>query len=166
MVTMSTRTICWYTGINQPLVSVTFSFYCSRGTSNPKQSPVTKDVFLSIKPFQHTSRRKKALTLGWRKEKFRQRTWGSNPGPLALRVSALTTELSRHSRELRWTKIGFERSRLGGHDLWQKVPSSPVTSKVFPDVSPELPLASSSQNDGGVQKTTNFCVAYVSARKY
>ena len=23
--------------------------------------------------------------------------------------------------------IGFERSRLGGHDLWQKVPSSPVT---------------------------------------
>ena len=24
-------------------------------------------------------------------------------------------------------EIGFERSRLGGHDLWQKVPSSPVT---------------------------------------
>ena len=24
-------------------------------------------------------------------------------------------------------KIGFERSRLGGHDLWQNVPSSPVT---------------------------------------
>ena len=23
--------------------------------------------------------------------------------------------------------LGFERSRLGGHDLWQKVPSSPVT---------------------------------------
>ena len=55
----------------------------------------------SIKPFQHTSRRKKALTLGRRKEKFRQRNWGSNPVPLALRTSALTTELSRHSRELR-----------------------------------------------------------------
>ena len=23
-------------------------------------------------------------------------------------------------------KVGFERSRLGEHDLWQKVPSSPV----------------------------------------
>ena len=57
----------------------------------------------SIKPFQHTSRRKKALTLGRRKEKFRQRYWGSNPGSLALRTSALTTELSRHSHELRWT---------------------------------------------------------------
>ena len=56
---------------------------------------------VSIKPFQHTSRRKKALTLGWRKEKFRQRNWGSNPGPFILRASALTTELSRHSRELR-----------------------------------------------------------------
>ena len=55
----------------------------------------------SIKPFQYTSRRKKALTLGPRKEKFRQRNLGSNPGPLALRTSALTTELSRHSRELR-----------------------------------------------------------------
>ena len=43
----------------------------------------------------------KGLTLGRRKEKFRQRNWGSNPGPLALRASALTTELSRHSRELR-----------------------------------------------------------------
>ena len=43
------------------------------------------------------------MTLGRRKEKFRQRNWGSNPGPLALRTSALTTELSRHSRELRWT---------------------------------------------------------------
>ena len=51
-----------------------------------------------IKPFQHTSRRKKALTLGRRKEK---RNWGSNPGPLVLRTSALTTELSCHSRELR-----------------------------------------------------------------
>ena len=49
-----------------------------------------------IKPFQHTSRRKKGLTLGPRKEKFRQRNWGSNPGLLALRTSALTTELSRH----------------------------------------------------------------------
>ena len=57
--------------------------------------------FVSIKPFQHTSRRKKSLTLGRKKEKFRQRNWGSNPGPLALRTSALTTELSRHSRELR-----------------------------------------------------------------
>ena len=55
----------------------------------------------SIKPFQHTSRRKKALTLEWRKEKFRQRNWGSNPGSLVLRTSALTTELSRHSREPR-----------------------------------------------------------------
>ena len=33
----------------------------------------------SIKPFQHTSRRKKALTLGRRKEKFRQRNWGFSP---------------------------------------------------------------------------------------
>ena len=35
-----------------------------------------------------------------------------------------------------------------------RYPSSPVTSKVFQDISPELPLASSSQNDGGVQTTT------------
>ena len=29
--------------------------------------------------------------------------------------------------KMTWKLIGFERSRLGGHDLWQKVPSSPVT---------------------------------------
>ena len=33
--------------------------------------------------------------------------------------------VERQTVELR--KIGFERSRLCGHDLWQKVPSSPVT---------------------------------------
>ena len=42
----------------------------------------------SIKPFQCTSRRKKALTLGRRKEKFRQRNWGLNPGPLACPIAA------------------------------------------------------------------------------
>ena len=58
-------------------------------------------VNTSIKPFKHTSPRKKALTLGRRKEKFRQRNWGSNPGPLVLRTSALTTELSCHIPFLR-----------------------------------------------------------------
>ena len=46
-------------------------------------------------------------------------------------------------------------------------PSSPVTSKVFRDVSPELPLASSSQNDGGVQKTTSiYDATYVCSKTY
>ena len=72
-----------------------------------ESSPIylhTENKLPSIKPFQHTSRRKKALTLGRRKgKKFRQRTWGSNLAPLILCTSPLTTELSRQSRELFWT---------------------------------------------------------------
>ena len=48
---------------------------------------------------QHTSRKKESTDIGTEeRKKFRQRNWGSNPGPLVFRTSALTTELSRRSR--------------------------------------------------------------------
>ena len=50
---------------------------------------------------QNTSRKKESTDIGTEERtKFRQCNWGSNPGPLLLRTSALTTELSPHSREL------------------------------------------------------------------
>ena len=54
-------------------------------------------VNTSIAPFQHTSQRKKALTLGRRDEKIQAAQLGIEPRSLVLRTSALSTELSRHS---------------------------------------------------------------------
>ena len=42
-------------------------------------------------------------------------------------VTVLRVGPNKSGQVRRGVKLGFERSRLGGHDLWQKVPSSPVT---------------------------------------
>ena len=60
--------------------------------TQPAQSPdLNWNDLALIKPFKHTSLRKKALTLGRRKEKFRPRNWGSNP-----RASRFAHECSNH----------------------------------------------------------------------